>query len=209
MTQERIEAILGFDRIRKIISDRCSTDYAAERTEEEKFSTDRKEIRHRLLLTDEMRLIVMFEESFPSSGYIDCVGFLKMLENAGANIDLTSLGKLRTMLETIRRISLFFSGIKDGVYPNLKKMVEGITLFPEVQQRIDTILDKYGNVKDTASDQLYDIRKRLKDKEGAISKRIGAILKKAQTDGIVDSDAAIVMRDGKMLIPVNLSLIHI
>ena len=203
MTEERIEAILGFDRIRKIISDRCSTDYATERTENEKFSTNEKEIRHRLLLTDEMRLIVMFEESFPSNGYIDCVGFLKVLENAGSNIDLTSLGKLRTMLETLRKIALFFSGIKDGVYPNLKKMVEDIALFPEVQQRIDTILDKYGNVKDTASDQLYDIRKRLKDKEGAISKRIGAILKKAQSDGIVDSDAAIVMRDGKMLIPVN------
>ncbi len=203
MTEERIEAILGFDRIRKIISDRCSTDYATERTENEKFSTNEKEIRHRLLLTDEMRLIVMFEESFPSNGYIDCVGFLTVLENAGSNIDLTSLGKLRTMLETLRKITMFFSGIKDGVYPNLKKMVENVSLFPEVQQRIDTILDKYGNVKDTASDQLYDIRKRLKDKEGAISKRIGAILKKAQSDGIVDSDAAIVMRDGKMLIPVN------
>lgn len=194
---------MGFDRIRKIISDRCSTEYAVERTTAETFSTNEKEIRRRLLLTDEMRLIVMFEESFPSNGYIDCVGFLQMLENSGANIDLTSLGKLRTMLETLRKVSMFFRNIKDGVYPNLKRMVAQIALFPEVQQRIDSILDKFGNVKDTASDGLYDIRRQLKEKEGAVSKRINMILRKAQSEGLVDSDAAIVMRDGKMLIPVS------
>lgn len=205
MTEERIEAILGFDRVRKIISDRCSTEYATARTAEENFSTDVREIRQRLLLTDEMRMIVMFEESFPSNGYIDCVRFLEILSNEGSNIDLASLGKLKTMLETLRRITLFFSNIKDGIYPNLKKMVSSIVLFPEVQQRIDTILDKFGNVKDTASDELYDIRRKLKDKEGAISKRIGILLKKAQADGIVDQDASVVVRDGKMLIPVSTS----
>ena len=205
MTEERIEAILGFDRVRKIISDRCSTEYATARTAEENFSTDVREIRQRLLLTDEMRMIVMFEESFPSNGYIDCVRFLEILANEGSNIDLVSLGKLKTMLETLRRITLFFSNIKDGIYPNLKKMVSSIVLFPEVQQRIDTILDKFGNVKDTASDELYDIRRKLKDKEGAISKRIGILLKKAQADGIVDQDASVVVRDGKMLIPVSTS----
>ena len=205
MTEERIEAILGFDRVRKIISDRCSTEYATARTAEENFSTDAREIRQRLLLTDEMRMIVMFEESFPSNGYIDCVRFLEILSNEGSNIDLVSLGKLKTMLETLRRITLFFSNIKDGIYPNLKKMVSSIVLFPEVQQRIDTILDKFGNVKDTASNELYDIRRKLKDKEGAISKRIGILLKKAQADGIVDQDASVVVRDGKMLIPVSTS----
>ena len=205
MTEERIEAILRFDRVRKIISDRCSTEYATARTAEENFSTDAREIRQRLLLTDEMRMIVMFEESFPSNGYIDCVRFLEILSNEGSNIDLVSLGKLKTMLETLRRITLFFSNIKDGIYPNLKKMVSSIVLFPEVQQRIDTILDKFGNVKDTASDELYDIRRKLKDKEGAISKRIGILLKKAQADGIVDQDASVVVRDGKMLIPVSTS----
>lgn len=202
METDRLEAILGFDRIRKIISDRCSTDYAVARTEGESFSTDPRTIRQRLRLTDEMRLIVMFEDTFPSNGYIDCAGFLQMLESEGANIDLPSLGKLRTMLETLHKIIAFFSDIKDGVYPELKRMVGQIVFFPEVQQRIGTILDRFGNVKDTASDELYDIRKRIREKDGAISKRISLILKKAQADGIADSDAAVVTRDGKMLIPV-------
>ena len=201
-TDTRLEQKIGFDRIRKMISDRCSTEYASGRVASETFSTEEKEIRRRLLLTDEMRLIVMFEESFPTSGYIDCMSFLKPLDRPSSYIDLLSLRKLNTMLETLRKIISFFGGIKDGVYPNLKAMTAPIMGFPEIQRRIDGILDRFGEVKDTASDELYSIRKSLRDKEGAISRRIGAVLRKAQEEGLVDSDASISMRDGKMLIPV-------
>ena len=199
----RLEQKIGFDRIRQIISDRCSTAYAAERTATETFSTNPAHIRKRLLLTDEMRLIMMFEDSFPSGGFIDCIDFLKPLEVGSSAIDLISLRKLRTMLDTLRRVTSFFEGIKDGVYPNLKRMSAPIMGFPEIQRRIESIIDRYGDVKDTASDELYSIRKALKEKEGAISRRINAILKKAQEDGIVDSEAGVSVRDGKMLIPVS------
>ncbi len=199
----RLEQKIGFDRIRQIISDRCSTSYAAERTATETFSTNPGHIRKRLLLTDEMRLIMMFEDSFPSGGFIDCIDFLKPLERSSAAIDLLSLRKLRTMLETLRKVTSFFESIKDGVYPNLKRMSSHIMGFPEVQRRIETILDRYGDVKDTASDELYNIRKSLREKEGTISRRMSAILKKAQEEGIVDSDAGVSVRDGKMLIPVS------
>ena len=199
----RLEQKIGFDRIRQIISDRCSTSYAVERTSTEVFSTNPSHIRKRLLLTDEMRLIMMFEDSFPSGGFIDCIDFLKPLERSSSAIDLISLRKLKTMLDTLRKVTAFFEGVKDGVYPNLKRMSAPILGFPEVQRRIESIIDRYGDVKDTASDELYSIRKSLRDKEGAISRRISAILKKAQEEGIVDSDAGVSVRDGKMLIPVS------
>ena len=199
----RLEYKIGFDRIRQIISDKCSTTYAAERTATERFSNKASEIRKRLVLTDEMRLIMMFEDGFPSGGFIDCIDFLKPLERSSSAIDLISLRKLRTMLDTLRKVVGFFDGVKDEVYPNLKRMSAHILAFPEVQRRIDAIIDRYGDVKDTASDELYEIRKSLRDKEGAISRRINAILKKAQEEGIVDSDAGVSVRDGKMLIPVS------
>jgi len=199
----RLEAKLGFDRIRNHISDRCSTEYATERVAHETFSTEPKEIRRRLLLTDEMRLVVMFEDSFPTNGYIDCLHFLEMLLKEGSNIDLLSLGKLRTMVDTIRRILHFFGNIRDDIYPNLKRLVSPVAYFPEVQRRIDVILDRYGEVKDTASDELYSIRKSLRDKESNISKRAASIIKQYQNEGIVDPELGISIRDGKYLIPVN------
>ena len=197
----RLEQKLGFDRVRTLIADRCSTDYAAARVEGEEYSTDPSEIRRRLTLTDEMRLILMFEENFPTSGYIDCIHFLEPV-GKNASIDQLSLGRLRTMLETLRKVTTFFRGIKDGIYPALKRMASGVSLFPDVQRRIDNILDRYGEIKDTASDELYKIRTSIREKEINVSRRMNAILRKAQQDGIVDSDASVSIRDGKMLIPV-------
>ena len=202
-TYTRLEQKLGFDRIKQMIADRCSTEYAVERVGQERFSSDVKEIREKLLLTDEMRLIMMFEESFPTGGFIDSIGFLKPLEHDSSYIDLLSLRKLKTMLETLSKVIAFFNDVKDGVYPNLKKMSAPITGFPAIQDRIDMILDRFGEIKDTASDELYSIRRSLKEKEGAISRRISAILRKAQEDGIVDKDSSVSVRDGKMLIPVS------
>ena len=63
-----LEAKLGFDKVRRCISDHCRTDYAADRVASEQFSTSPQEISSRLSLTDEMRLILMFEDSFPTTG---------------------------------------------------------------------------------------------------------------------------------------------
>ena len=151
---KRLEQKIGFDRVRQIISDRCSTSYATERAATEKFSTNAAEIRRRLTLADEMRLIMMFEDGFPTGGFIDCIDFLKPLERSASAIDLISIRKLRTMLDTLRKVTSFFAGVKDGVYPCLKRMSAPIMGFPEVQRRIDGIIDRYGEVKDTASDEL-------------------------------------------------------
>ncbi len=205
MTNAETESKLGFDKIRRIISDRCLTDYAAARVAEEEFSTDRGTIESRLALTDEMRLIMMFEESFPTTGYIDAIPFLEPLQKAGSSIDLLSLGKLKTATDTTRRLLHFFSNVKDGIYPRLKKMASRINSFPEVQRRIESIIDKYGDIKDSASDTLLEIRSAIRSKEASLSKRAGAVLRKAQEDGIADSDASVNIRDGKFLIPVNAS----
>ena len=205
MKDATLEAKLGFDKIRKTISDRCMTDYAAEKVAGEEFSADASVIGRRLKLTDEMRLVMMFEENFPSTGYIDAIPFLSALEKPGSCIDVLSLGKLKTATDTIRRILHFFGSIKDEVYPELKRMASPVRSFPEVQRRIEGILDKYGDIKDSASDRLQEIRSAIRSKEAAISKRAGAILKQAQEAGITDADASVNIRDGKFLIPVSSS----
>ncbi|MBP5566238.1 MAG: Smr/MutS family protein [Bacteroidales bacterium] len=201
-SNQKLELKIGFDRIRTMIADRCSTDYASGKVMEEEFSTSAEIIRRRLILTDEMRLVLMFEDSFPTTGYIDAIHFLQPLEKEGSRIDVLSLGKLKTVLDTTRRIVHFFSSIKDGIYPNLKSLARSVNVFPEVQRRIEQILDKYGDVKDSASDTLFDIRKSLRSKEGAVSKKAAAILAQAQMAGLADADAGVTVREGKYLIPV-------
>jgi len=197
-----LEQKIGFDRIRRGIAERCSTQYAVDKVWDEEISRDAKEIDLRLQLTDEMRLISMFEDSFPSMGFIDTKPFLLPLNVPSTYIDLVSLSKLRISLDTLRKVLSFFKGCKDDLYPNLRKLSERITYYPEVARRIDALIDKNGEMRDNASEQLHTIRRSLKEKEGAISKRISQLLKKAQAEGLVDEDASVSVRDGKILIPV-------
>ena len=198
----KIESKLAFDKIRESIAARCSTGYGRERAESEQVSVDPAEIGRRLGLADEMRVILMFETSFPTSGYADCIPFLVPLRSPFSHIDLPSLVLLRGALDTLRKILNFFGSCRDGQYPLLRDMASAVISFPEVLRRIDEILDKYGDVRDNASEQLYSIRRAIRDKEGTVSRRIQAILRKAQEDGVADADSSVSVREGKMLIPV-------
>ena len=149
---ERIEPKIGFDKIRDMIGAKCGTEYGRTRVQQESFSTDKEEILRRLSLTDEMRLIQIFEASFPDRGFIDCLPFLIPLKVGYSHIDVPSLAKLRDTLETLRKVLKFFKGTSEGEYPYLKSMSEPIVNFPEVSRRIDTILDKFSQIRDNASD---------------------------------------------------------
>ena len=199
----KIEQKLEFGKIRESIALRCSTNYAKERVYSEKISKNPNTIENRLSLTDEMRLICMFESSFPSKGFIDSIDFLKPLEREASVISKENLNKLSMLLESIKGIINFFKNTKEENYPYLKEMTSQMIFFPEIQRRIDLILDKYGEIKDNASDELFKIRKSLREKENSISRKIQAILRKAQMDGIAEEDASVSVREGRILIPVN------
>lgn len=197
-----LEQKIGFDKVRGRIAGKCATQYAREKVDNEQLSIDSGEIMYRLTLVDEMRLICMFEDSFPSGGFIDSKSFLIPLRSEAVSIDLPSLKSLRTSQETLRKMLAFFASCKDDLYPNLRGLSASVEFFPEVGRRIDSILDRAGEVRDNASDALAEIRRSLKSKEGTISKRIAAILGNARTEGIVDAEAEVSVRDGRVLIPV-------
>ncbi|MCF0173215.1 MAG: endonuclease MutS2, partial [Bacteroidales bacterium] len=147
----------------------------------------------------------MFEDTFPMDGYVDMKEFLCRLEAESAMISLEELVHLQKGLQTVRRIVAFFSSSREGTYPSLQEMARPVILFPEVARRIDSIVDKFGEIRDNASPALAEIRRQIKEKEKSVAKTIAAIMRKAQADGIVDPEASVVIRDGKTLIPVNSS----
>ena len=200
-----LEEKIGFDKVREKISAKCATGYASRKVASEQISRDGDEIMFRLRLTDEMRLICLFEDSFPAGGYIDTRDFLLPLQAENTTIDLPSMRLLRTSLDTLRRILAFFKDCKDDLYPALRKISADIMWYPEPGRRIDAIIDRAGEVRDTASPELGEIRRSLRSKEGQVSRRINSILGSAKGEGLVDGDAEVVVRDGRVLIPVSAS----
>ena len=197
-----LEQKIGFDKVRDKIAAKCVTQYAQRKVAAEQISRDPDEILFRLGLTDEMRLICLFEDSFPAGGYLDTKEFLLPLQAENTSIDLPSLRALRTSLDTLRRILAFFRECKDDLYPMLRQISASVSYDPEISRRIEAILDRNGDVRDSASPELGEIRRSLRAKEGQVSRRINAILGSAKSEGLVDAEAEVVVRDGRVLIPV-------
>ena len=197
-----LEQKIGFDKVREKIAAKCATQYAVRKVAAEQISHDGGEIMFRLRLTDEMRLICLFEDSFPAGGYHDTKAFLLPLQAENTSIDLPSMRILRTSLDTLRRILAFFRECKDDLYPTLRQISASVSYEPEIGRRIEAILDRNGEVRDTASPELGEIRRALRSKEGQVSRRIGSILTQAKSEGLVDTEAEVVVRDGRVLIPI-------
>ena len=75
-------------------------------------------------------------------------------------------------------------------------------VFPHLVESIDTIIDKFGKIKDNASPTLARIRSEIASTLNGISRSLQSILRSAQTEGFVEKDVAPTMRDGRLMIPV-------
>ena len=193
---------IGFDRIRAQVRDLCTTDGGRELLEQETFSDSAADIEHRIALCDELRTILMLESGFPNGEFADILPLADKIGIEGAFLETDELLVLRSGLGAVNEILNFFGSHQDGVYPVLNAYSRNIDGFPEIANHIDTILDRFGNVRDNASPELYSIRRSMREREGQISKRLQAILAKAQQDGYADADATVSIRDGRAVIPV-------
>mgnify|MGYP002406078883 FL=1 len=169
------------------------------------FSTSFEEIDRRLSQTDEFIRILQEEDSFPTDHFYDVRPVLRRLHVEGSWIDQNALLELRRSLQTIYGIVAFLRRDEDGnpKYPHLLALAGNVVVYPDLIKKIDTILDDSGQVKDSASPQLADIRRRLTTTMNSVSKILNTILRNAQSEGFVDRDVTPAMRDGRLVIPVD------
>ncbi len=97
------------------------------------------------------------------------------------------------ILSTIKELPLF---------PALYALTEGVITFPSIIRQVEQILDKFGNIKDSASPELQRIRRELAHVRNSISSILNNILSSAQSEGYIDKDVTPTMRDGRLVIPV-------
>ncbi|HJA89006.1 MAG TPA: endonuclease MutS2 [Candidatus Parabacteroides intestinavium] len=194
----------GFDKIRLLISDRCLSPLGKERVADMTFLTDYKMICDKLEQVDEFVRIQQGEEDFPANYFFDVRYSLKRIRPEGTWLDERELFDLKRSLQTIHDIIRFFrpAGEEEIKYPALTALAGDILVFPQLIGRIDTILDKFGKVKDSASPELQTIRREITVTMSNISRSLQSILRSAQGEGVVDKDVTPTMRDGRLMIPV-------
>lgn len=148
---ENFESKIGFDRICNQIAVLCITDGAREKLSGLHFSTSREEIVRLLEETFEMRTILMLESDFPESNYVDTALFLKKAEVTGAFLETGEILTLRKGLTAAYELVRFFGSDSGAKYPRLRALSRDVQGFPEIINHIDSIIDRFGKVKDSAS----------------------------------------------------------
>ena len=196
------EQKIGFDRIREHAAALCTTTLGREKAHSAAFLTDTGELEALLSQTQEMRTILLIEENFPDTSYVDASEFLKKLHIEGSYIEVHELVILKTALDTAAAIVTFFKHCEEELYPYLKALASRIMIYPAVSQRIDMIINKHGMVRDNASPELQQLRRAIHEKQTQVTRRMMAILKSAQAEGFVDGEADIAIREGRSVIPV-------
>jgi DNA mismatch repair protein MutS2 len=200
---ENFENKIGFDRIRDLLSEKCLSPMGLEKVNEIKFIDDFERLSQMLSATYEFQQILIFEDFFPSEHYYKISDCLNKIRTEGTFPEIQEVFDLKRTLETVKIILNFFRN-KDAVkYPVLRSMCSSVKTYPYVLDSIDRIIDKRGVIKDNASTRLKEIRAELIGKNIHVTKRLNAILKQAQSDGIVDTDTSVSIRNGRGVIPVS------
>ena len=201
---------LGFDEIRRLLKERCLSTLGKEKVDEITFSTNADAINEQLAQVREFRRLKDEKDDFPMQYFFDVRESIMRIRLENTHLEEDEVWDLRRSLETIANIVRYLehgteetaSGETKYPYPALHRLTEGVVTFPAMIRRIDSILDKFGKIKDSASVTLATIRHDLEKTQSGISRTLYTILHTAQKDGLVDKDAAPTMRDGRLVIPV-------
>ncbi len=210
---DNFEKKIGFDEIRELLRERCLSTLGKDSVDAITPSSSADEIRRWLREVMEFRRIMEESDDFPLHYFFDVRQAITRLRLEGTHLEESELFDLRRSLDTISGIVRFLCRTTNGregedaeemlyLYPTLHDLTRDVATFPQFVTRIDRILDKFGKMRDNASPRLLEIRHELSRMEGSVSRTLHGILRAAQSEGLVDKDAAPAIRDGRLVIPV-------
>lgn len=198
------ESKIGFDKIRQLLKLKCISVLGEEMVDSMHFASEQISVLQHLAQTDEMqRLLTEEGAEFPLNNIYDLREGLSRIRVEGLYLDASELFDLRRSLEAVAVVVRYIDAKEDEAFPELKNLIQGVVVFPEVIARIETILNKFGRIKDNASPELARVRKEMLQVQSSVSRALQSILRQAQIDGFVEKDAQPTMREGRLVIPVS------
>ena len=202
---ENFETKIGFDAVRRELERHCVSALGAANVPQLRFSTRRDEVLRWLEETNEFLSIVQTGKEFPLSYYFDLRVVLKEVSTPGTFLSAERLFDLQRLLVTVSQVVRFFANDNEGQssYPRLRELTSGLQAFPELNQAIGHVLDKAGNIKDTASPHLHELRISIARVTSSINGTLRRIIAQGKQDGILENDVQPSLRDGRLVLPVS------
>ena len=213
---ENIEQKIDFQVVRDGLKGCCMSILGKERVDAMQWLTDFPVVSTLLARVREMMALLSDPAlAFPHGEIYDLREALSRIRIEGLYMDESELFSLRKMLDYAAQLERFFATLDKAKYPLLSQEqgTRSKDLSVTTNQTkefnlgsiilvLDSILDRYGKMRDNASPELARIRKEISASQGSVSRALNAILRQAQAEGILDKDAAPTMREGRLVLPV-------
>lgn len=201
------ESKVGFDVIRRRLLASCTTRMGRDICGEMDFRTDYHEILHTLRSVEEMVKIRTSGLPYPSPCAHDVVPYLSEIKASNSFMSAARLWRVMQMLSSFSEIRSFFDSQRVGEseeysFPELRHDIESLGSFPGLVSGIGASINKFGEIKDSASPKLYEIRQQIKRATGSMQRAMRRVMDAAAAAGVIDRDATPSIRDGRMVIPV-------
>ncbi|WP_077924112.1 endonuclease MutS2 [Spirosoma sp. 209] len=200
---QTLEHKLGFDTIRQHLKDACVSPLGQDYVEKIRFTDNLSLIDKLLRQTDEFRQIVQFEPDFPSSNYIDVRPHLNRARIEGLALTEAEFFDLKLALRTIQDCLKFLSKREESqTFPFLRELAGPVGVDKKLTDALERVIDDRGNVRDSASPELAQIRRRIIGEQANLRKRLDSILRQARQNGWIPDDLSLTVRGGRLVIPI-------
>ena len=166
---------LEFPTVLHQVSARCVTELGKERALNIVPFSDREAILETLGQTSEYLSSFISENQIPNHGFDSIDKELKLLRIENTTLEISGFRKIGTICITTAAHKKFFKKFKE-YYPMLFASTVQIEANTEIAAQIDGVIDRFGEVKDKASDALFDIRRQMHQVKGKIGQSFASAL---------------------------------
>lgn len=158
---------LEFDTVLSQLSTHCITGLGKEAIAAIQPIDDEDEIVKNLTLVSEYVASFDNDNRIPNHGFDDLSAEISLLKIENSVLEIEGFRRIASVNETSNTLLKFFKKFKE-YYPSLKILGEEIEITKEPKQQIDTVIDRFGEIRNNASEELNRIRKQINSVRGKI-----------------------------------------
>ena len=176
---------LEFDIVVENILSYCVTSHGKEKVKSLKPSLEFDQINFSLDLVSEYLSSLENDNNFPNHFFESISKEIKIIQILNSQLDIDSFRKIKTVVElTILHIK-FLKKFKT-YYVNIFELTKDLDIVKEIVVEINSIIDKYGFIKDNATNDLLNIRTSISSTKSKIRQSFSTALNSNNSLGYLD-----------------------
>ena len=176
---------LEFDVVVDNILTYCVTSHGKEKLKSLKPSLVFDQINFSLDLVSEYLSSLDNDNNFPNHFFESISKEIKIIQILNSQLEIDSFRKIKTVVElTILHIK-FLKKFK-SYYVNIYELTKDLDIVKEIIQEINSVIDKYGFIKDNATNELLNIRNNISSTKSKIRQSFSSALNSNNSSGYLD-----------------------